>query len=295
MIPGVIKRGVAKSVSPSSISNLYQSALKPTAGTSESKVQMMVRSAFKNNIPVTEGGLARVRSQIKSTQNVVDRIVDTGSRSGNTIDILDLFRNTDDVKKKFARGSMPETAIKRIDDWVDQKLTQLARDYPNGRIPTSEAHEMKKFLNNELEDVFGELSTSQKQQAKGFTRAIREDIEAFHPELKILNPENGARIELEKAVAARVRGEINRMQAIPMQPSAVGGVATAMVGNWGPQALAFTSGYELKRILDLPGIKSKLALALNAARHAKGPKQVGIVSGLSRVLAPPLVRRSEEQ
>ena len=279
MIPGALKRGFAKNVMPTTLpERLYQSALKPPIGEEQSNIAKMVGRGLSEQRPITEKSLVDLHQTIQNAQTATDAIINTGSTAGDALDVQKFFRAKDVVDQIFAKRGMPEKNAKAIQKWFDQELDQLAKDYPSGFMPTSKAQELKKSLNTELQAAYGELKSSQKESGKQFARAIKEDLEAVYPELKNLNATAGERIELEKAIARRLNIEINGMQTIPMQPSAFGGAGAAAIAGLKAPTAAFTLLYEFKRALDLPGIKSKLAIALHAARKAgSGPVPSGMI------------------
>lgn len=266
----VMGRGVKMLIPQRTASKIYQSAIKPSVNEPERVVSQMIARGLDEKIPVTEKGLGLARKSIADVQKRVDDVINSGSARGDAIPIDDLLSGYNKVIEEVSLGPMPELSIRQVNSFFYQELETLLREHPNGMIPTAKAQAIKKKFNAELAPtMYNELKSAQKRSANEFRATIKSELEKLYPEIKQLNETNGARIQLEEAIYKRLFGEINRMQTIPMQPSAFGGTALAASYGLNPQAMLFAGGYyEVKRMLNLPGVKSRLAIALNEAKRA---------------------------
>lgn len=303
MIPGAIKRGWAKNMMrPDLPQDLYQSALRVPAGSTEYEVEKMVNQGLSDKIAMTKKDLKRLVSLKDETQAVVDRTINTGSTAGDQVDWMNALGNAETAAKDiFKKKGLPITQQKRIEGWIGEQYDQLATDYPSGMMPTAKAQELKKSFNAELNDAFSELQGAAKETQKQFDKAVRADLETLYPDIRNLNQTNSARIELEDAMRRVLRQEIRKTQIVPMSNAAAGGAAALIAQGSEASIKAGAAGtitYLVDRALNTPLIKSKLAIALDQARKiagpgASGPFGRGVRTAVNATI-PPFIARPEE-
>ena len=122
-------------------------------------------------------------------------------------------------------------------------------------------------------------------------RAAKEEIEKLVPEVKQLNADEGALIELQdelKKVAARIENRDLVGIGLPIK----GGLGAAVAG---PEGAAYAIG---AGILDIPTVKAKLAIVLNKVMKmdiSEGRK-TAIADQLSKIesLGEPVVDAEED-
>lgn len=107
---------------------------------------------------------------------------------------------------------------------------------------------------------------------KEISRGIKEELEAVYPGIKSLNARQGALIGLEEQLERFTKREMNR-QVTSMGLFGAGGAAVAghfMGHSVGNESMGLTAGLLVRRALEDPAIKSRIAIALDAAARQPG-------------------------
>jgi len=131
---------------------------------------------------------------------------------------------------------------------------------PNGEGSTpverpltlAEAQAEKVGTYRQLKDkAYGELKSSSIEAQKALARGLKEDVYAQYPELQALGAREGALIDLE--------GQLERYAARHGNRDAIG-IGTPLKMIAGGKVAGMLAG-----ALEFPGVKSRLAIALNRA------------------------------
>jgi hypothetical protein len=279
--PMALAGGIARKVVPEGLpTKLYQKALGASpASYSDTQIANAVKTGIKERIAIDPKGYIGMKQTIEGLRNQVDGMIIAGSTAGAKIDALGPLSQIKDAVKMAERSSLPETAVAAIEKMVEQQLNTIVKKYPDGMVPAVEAQAIKRQLQHELDPFYGELKGASKEAAKGIARGWRVELENLFPEIKNLNKRDSDLINLEEMMRAKVHKQLNA-PVIPMSPFSLGGVASAAGGGYAGQAAIFAGAYELKQALELPRIKSHVAIILDKARKA-GLRKSKVVTPLS--------------
>lgn len=164
---------------------------------------------------------------------------------------------------------------------ADMSLAELRRQAKP--LDTADAQAIKKQTYETIRtkaanaygaDVHPGLDIRIRKQLGG---AMREELANIYPELNKLNPREGALIELEDALERFAHREMNKQATpyfiYPIAGAMFGGGAMAGHPGAGVGAAAFTiGGHLLRTALEDPAIKSRIAIALDAAGRSVAGK-----------------------
>ncbi len=185
----------------------------------------------------------------------------------------------------------------------DMTLPQLRQQAKS--ISAKDAQEIKKSTYEaiRIRDVNaytpGKSPKLQVRMEQDVARSMKEELEQIYPQIKSLNQREGALIELDKAIGRYVKREANK-QITPyfifpvvggMLGHAAGGAAGAAEGSAAGAAGAAAADL-MRRVLEDPEVKSKIAIALDRAAKSSIVSKTGKVA--SRVLTPANAARAAE-
>jgi hypothetical protein len=273
---------------------LYRKALSASpASYSDAEIRRAIATGIRERIAVAPKDYVKMKETIGNIRQQVDGIISRGSQSGATVDATIPLSNIQEAIKQAQRSTLPGDALKGIQKMVDQQLESIVQRYPNGQVPAVEAQAIKRELQRELDPFYGELKGSLKTAAKGIVSGWRQELEQLFPAIKNLNSQNSDLIQLEEMMRGKVHKQLNS-PLIPMNPTSVGGTIAATSGGFGVASAVYSAGYELKNFLELPGVKSKLALILDKAKKAemRGSKVLKPLSVGGRtipIMSPPQI------
>jgi hypothetical protein len=259
--PGLAARGALKTASRSAVAEkLYQSALKPPPGSySTAEVQSMVKTGLENKIPVSSEGIGKLTGLVKGLNDAVQSEIDAGSAAGKTINTMDVASRLGGTAKKFATQVNPEADLAA----VQRAGEEFVRNQP-ANIPASQAQRLKTGTYQQLgSKAYGELGSATIEAQKALARGIKEELEAQFPEIKGLNAAQGRLYNLQPALERAVR-RIDNHDIISLGSKVSAGAGAALGGA--PGAVA---GSIMEKVLGMPMVKSKLAIAINAASKGK--------------------------
>lgn len=292
---------------------LYQSALKPGVADAPTleDASAQVHTGLQNQIPVTPAGVSRLRGLVSDYAQKVNDAVQQADQAGETVDPNLVARRVQGVRDRFQSQVAPSKDLKAIDATKNEFLqNQGARPFqpgqpgqpaqvgigPNGQpvmtpatpgtpavnarpaqpMPVGQAQAMKTGTYQQIKAKFGEMSSAQVEAEKALALGLKEELENRIPELKGLNEQEGKLLDLQGSLERAVRrsGNHDIVGLGDATATAAGGVAGGVPG-------AAAAGF-LKKILDMPGVKSKIAIALNKATGKSGPA-IGLATALGRV------------
>ncbi len=231
---------------------LYASALKLPTTMNLAKRERILETGL------TEGRIATGRSIAKSKNAVVDieREIDAkiATNPKAPIDSPAVASRVDQVAPRF------ETVNPEADRAILQgSKEEFVRNYP--QLNATKAQDLKKKTYKVLgERAYGEQKTSAKEAEKALARGLKEELETHFPELKALNAKSGALIDLNKSLeraAARIQNRDIIGIGVPIKVSA----SDILTGSGKTGLIA--------GILDAPGVKTRIAVAIDRARALK--------------------------
>lgn len=282
---GDIARTGVKILPASVEEKLYGSATKmplskkwvKTAGPTDISIrQKAIREGIKSEILPTESGLKQVAALEEQARKSVDDIVEGLAKGGKTIKRADLLAGLDDAYKTAEVSSLPEVAEGALG-----KLKATIEKFPSD-IPVDIVQRLKRQFYKESSwtgvTPTGVGSQFTAKGRKGIASAAMRKLEELDPSLKSLNQTDAARIALKEGIERAV-GRIGNRNLSDLGSEIMAG-AGAVVGG-GPGAAV---GFTLKKLIEMPELKSKMAFAINRAKKAgykSDIKQIGKAAGLS--------------
>lgn len=240
----------------------YESALKPSTALSPVERSAVVKTGLEQGIPISKGGIEKLGGKIDSlNQAIKDEIAADPNRPINTVGSL---RNLDSVRSKFGNQVTPQPDLAEISA-VENNFLNNPKIKPQGSgpspgsLPASEAQAMKSGTYKALGDkAYGEVKGASIEAQKSLARGLKEEIANQFPEIAKLNADESRLLDLQP-VLERAVNRISNHQAIGIGTPVAGAAAKAVTGSGGLAAVASV----LKGVLDNPGVKSRLAIAIS--------------------------------
>lgn len=234
---------------------LYTSAAKFSTTLSEAKRAKLVNTALDNQIMPTVEGLERIQGKIKRFDDKIGTLIDEATKSGKKFPVSTLFRDLKELRRGLS--SDPMLRKKQVDN-VAKKLNLHFKKIGQKEITPAEAQQLKKAIYKETENFYEKTKKSPAtiEAKQAIAKASKESLEEIIPEIKTLNKNEGALIELNKALeksASRISNRDLIGIGVPLK-----GLAGGVVGG-GKGAAAFIA----LALLDTPQVKAKLAIVAN--------------------------------
>lgn len=229
----------------------YESALKPSTTLSQGERAAVVKTGLDQEIPISKGGLEKLQDRIETlNQSIKDEIASDPNRP---IDPNKVATRADDAKAKFAQQVNKRADLKAIETSKDEFL-----DENPGSMGAADAQAMKQGTYRVLKGKFGEQGSASVEAQKALARGLKEEIASQFPEIAKLNADESRLLDLQP-VLERAVNRISNHQAIGIGTPVAGAAAKAVTGSGGVAAVASV----LKGVLDNPGVKSRLAIAIS--------------------------------
>lgn len=272
---------------------LYQSALKPGVADAATlpDVREQVNTGLQNGIPVTEAGTNKLRGLISDLGSKVQALVDEGSNAGRTVDPVKVASRVDELRPAVESQVNPEKDLATLDKSKAEFLDQHTQSTPASKlvdergnpltpakktvvqIPFGVAQDIKTGTYRQLSAKYGELGNAAVESQKALARGIKEEMEKQVPQLTGLNAEEGKALDLQGSLERAVRRTGNH-DLVNLGDAAAGAGGAVAGGPVGAGAAAF-----LKKVLDSPGLKSNLAIAIQRASR-RTPSPIGLGSAM---------------
>ncbi len=279
--PVLARTGIATS------EGLMKSALKPGVADAPTlaDVRAATQTALTHDIPVSEAGAAKLSDLIEDYGKKTQAAIDARTRQGATIQPGAVAARLNDVNttsalpekataavekaraaflaRKGVTAAQPPTPTGVLDANGQPIMRPGAPANPGNPIPLDVAQAEKQGSYQNAKNAYGELSEAQVEAEKALARGYKEEIEAQAPELKALNAKEAEFLGLQPSLERAIRRAGNQ-DVTDFKSLASGGAGMAAAGPVGAVAGLTT------RVLDFPGIKSKLAIAINKASQRTG-------------------------
>ena len=270
----------AKLIPKGMISKVYESAAKFSTKLTPKERSKLVSTALEHEIGISARGVDKVKGIIEGLNQEITTKIDVATTQGRTIQIQDLFGGFNKLEDEARLSGRPMENLQTIKK-IKKSIQKANEDIGREALTPKEAQVLKQTIYKDLENYYSSVRESpisvkaQKQVAKN----AKEALEKFIPEIKMLNRQEGALIELSEALEKAANRITNRDIigiGVPIKGT-VGGI----VGGWKGAAGGIAIG-----LFDTPGIKSKLAIVLNRLKE-KGikvrPTSTAIRLGLFQV------------
>lgn len=243
---------------------MYQSALKPSTTLSTKEVGNIVKTGLENEIPVSASGLEKIKDLVTDLNGKIQAQIQSGSNAGATVNKFKVASRLGGTAKKFATQVNPEADLKAVASSGNEFLA----NQPN-EIPASSAQAIKSGTYQQIgSKAYGELSSAAKESQKALARGIKEELQSQFPEIKGLNAREGQLLGLNEALERAVK-RIDNHQLMGIGTPIAAGAGGAITGS----PIGAVIAGVLKKVLDDPIVKSKLAIAIN--KGAKGTGTLG--------------------
>jgi hypothetical protein len=254
----------------------YESAMKPSPALPATDRAAVVQTGLENAIPVSKAGVAKIGDLIDDlNQKIKDTIAADPNRP---IDPNAVATRADIAKQKFAQQVNAQPDLDAIEASKQQFLKE------QGAIPQAgiaappmnadDAQAMKQGTYRVLAGKYGEQGSASVEAQKALARGLKEEIATQFPELNNLNAAESRLLDLQP-VLERAVNRISNHQAIGIGTPIAGIGAEALTGSTTIGRVAMV----MKGILDNPGVKSRLAIAVSKAN------KIPISTATSRVNA----------
>jgi len=212
-----------------------------------------IRTALDNNIPITKGGLNRVKGIIDDLGDKFDTAVASNPDAPIAIDsVLAPVNNLRDWALKTVNG---QSQAKKIDAVVNGFKKQYG-----DVITVSEAQEIKKNTNAFLKKSYGELKPVTEEATKQIVRGLKDRIAVEIPEIAGVNLKYGEMKNLER-VLERAVNRTGNWDWFSLSAGMAGSIVGGTTGNIASAAEAVG----MWRLLKSPTVQSGIALALKRA------------------------------
>lgn len=236
----------------------YESALKPSTVLSPAQRDAVIQTGLQNEIPISKGGLEKLGEHIDTlNQAIKDEIASDPNRA---IDPNAVAIRADQAKAKFAKQVNAGGDLQAIDASKQQFLNEQGATPGNPAPPmnAADAQEMKQGTYRVLSGKFGEQGSAAVEAQKALARGLKEEIATQFPEISKLNADESRLLDLQP-VLERAVNRISNHQAIGIGTPIAGAAAKAVTGSGSVGVVASV----LKGVLDNPGVKSRLAIAIS--------------------------------
>jgi hypothetical protein len=297
---------------------LYQSALKPQTGAALSPLQRtkILSTGIRERIPVSEGGYERLVSREKGLRNQIETGIDERSPQVGAVGDPDkIAGRVEEIRPKFERQVNPQDDLAALSaskaEFLEKHTeyapyTKIGPASPDegGFVPVGEGKtpirqpmtmremqdEKKGTYQNIGDKAYGELKSASIEAQKALARGLKEELEAQWPELKQLNGREKALIDLQKQMERYIARHGNR-DAIgigtPIKATAMEAIAPGAGAKAGM----------LAGFLEFPGVKSRLAIAIDRATTTsrRAAPTLSKAALLSPLLATPQTPEEAEE
>lgn len=221
-----------------------------------------IRAGIEQRVMPTEQGLAKATALEEGARKAVDDVINNFAKQGKTIKRDDLIKGLDKAYAVAESSSKPEVAKAALD-----RLKSEFSKRP-GTIPVDEVQKIKRQFYKEanygvapprsVAAQFNEMGT------KGIAHEAMAQLERMYPELKAMNQADAAYIKLKEGIERAV-GRMGNRDIIGLGEGVAATAGAAVSGGLGAAV-----GFALKRLVDMPTVKARLAFALDKARLKGG-------------------------
>lgn len=252
---GMVARPVADWVGIQA-NRLYESALKIPPSVPADIRNKVVQTGISGKYLPNESGLAKLHSDIDGINREIAGIIDSAGPTGS-VSMDAVLRRVDDLGDFYKYAP---NATSYMDDL--QAIKGMVTQYHGNVVPTATAQKIKQTIYALHRKHYGEMKTLQIEADKSIARGIKEELVAQYPELGRLNAQDSALISLN-TILSRSVNRIRNYDIIRM-----GDIIGATAGGSAAGIPGASIGYVVKRALDSPQVKSRLAFALKRASQA---------------------------
>lgn len=272
-IAGVLAKPVGEWIA-SKGSRLYESALKIPPSVPAEIRNKAVQIGIEGKYLPKQASLDRLGTEMKELGGKVDIAITRAAKTGAEVDTKAVLDRVDELGKFYENLPDPRPYMQQL-----QEAKSAIMEYRGDKIPVDVAQKMKKNLYTNLRKSYGEMKSISKEFDKSVARGIKEELETQIPELGQLNKNLSDKINLN-TVLERAVHRVRNYDVIRLGDTVAavaGGAATQSVEGMG-------LGYMVKRVLEAPTVKARLAFALQHAAKINAPTGTrAALYGMSKV------------
>lgn len=269
---------VGRVIPSGAIRKAYEGAAKFSTTLTAAEREALTKTALKHDIAPSIKGVNAVNDKIGEINRKITDYIEgatsqyqmenaftlenlgqgISSKSVRGMPVDELFKDFEALKTEVMKASSKPMSDVRAINNIEKQIREANEILGRGELSPVEAQKLKQKIYRDISSQYAQFKNSpaSAKAQKSIARAAKEYLEEIFPEIKQLNADEGALIELRDAVQKSANRITNRDLigiGAPLKAGA-GGVA-----GGAPGAVA---GYILG-ILDTPSVKSKLALAAN--------------------------------
>jgi hypothetical protein len=304
---------IAKSGLPSAFlgrtaNTLYGSALKPSTTLSAAERSNLVNTGLEYGIPISNGGMTRLGQLIDDLNQKIaaeiakdpNRPIDPNAVAARSGQVAGKFSNQvvaqpdldtiEAMKQQFLkeRGATPGTPavppqptglLDANGRPIMSAGTPATPAQPAPPMSAAAAQTMKQGTYNVLKGKYGEQGSAAVEEQKGLARGLKEELATQFPEINNMNASESRLLDLEP-VLERAVNRISNNHTIGIGGPILGTAVKAGTGSTGLAAAAAV----LKSVVDIPLVKSRLAIALSKGAKIPFPQAAARVQAYSASL-----------
>jgi hypothetical protein len=287
--PAIVTAGAAKMVpkiapvlsgaADGMAEHLYGNAMKPSTTLSAAQRTAQIRTGLDNAIPVSPAGVEKLGSLIDDfNSRIADKIKADPKRPISPVPALENLRT---VRGRFQDQVTPGTDVQAINNTGNEFASQFGPDgrFPEGAIPAETAQKMKQGTYSILRNKYGEQGSATVEAQKALARGLKEEIAQQFPEINSLNQAESKLLDLGPTLERAVN-RISNNHTIGIGGPILGTAVRAATNSTGTAAAVGI----MKSIIDIPAVKSRLAIALSRGGKLPYPKALDRVSAYSASL-----------
>lgn len=256
-----VMQNIVKPQAQSFAEKLYKSTLKPSTTFSDAERASMTQAGLDNAIPITEGGMTKLRGLIDDLNSKISAQIKGGAQAGATVDPSAIASRLNQTRARFTNQVLPDEDLATIDAAKDQFLKNQQNP-----IPVDQAQTLKTGTYQQLRGKYGELGAARVESEKALARGIKEELENQFPEIKNLNAQEAKLINLDEPLERAVNRIANR-NLISLTGRIASGAAGTMIGAGGGGISGAGEGalatLVLHEVATNPMVQSRLAIALS--------------------------------
>jgi len=243
---------------------LYESSLKIPPSVPGKMRDAAVETGMEGGFAPSKTGFEKLRGRQDAIRKQVSDEINAAAQSGETVDREAVLKRVDGLRQTYQNAPDATERLAALDDFMEA----FRAEWPS-QIPVDRAQEMKKFIYQELKNPglgpgnYGDRKRLPIEEDKQLARGLKEELVNQIPELQKLNAEDASLINLGK-VLERAVNRTRNYNIIGLGDLLASGVGTVAGGATGGVA-----GFLLKRVLEDPVVKARIAFAMRKASKMK--------------------------
>lgn len=301
--PGVVGR-----VLNSTAEKMYGTAMKPATTLSAADRAQMIRTGLDNSLRIDASGVEKLGNLIDDLNQKIKGVIDTDPN--RPIDPNAVATRADISKARFANQVNATKDLNSIENSRQQFLTERGakpgspavppqptglldaqgRPIMSGGTPATapkpappmravDAQAMKQGTYAVLREKYGEQGAAAVEAQKNLAMGLKEELATQFPELSGLNAAESKLLDLGP-ILERAVNRVSNNHTIGIGGPILGSAIKAGTGSSGAAAVIGV----MKSIVDMPAVKSRLAISLSKAAKIPYPQALGRVSAYSASL-----------